>query len=967
MTGQQTSHILWIGARADAVSLSNLTAPDFVTIVIDPVEAALAYLSSGHPVDGMVLELEAAGGLEALATLQAQAADLPVVVLVSPTQTPLGLEAVRAGAQDYLIKGQTPPAEMIRAVGCALERHRRQTQVSPPPTLATTDDSPVATQLTDQDQRYPTIFGEVPVSLWKEDWSAVRALVNKLQPQGITDWATYHPEVIDITAPKAAKATLTTSENRFRQLFQDAAIGIAMTTPDGRFLEANAAYCQMLGYTEAELRQVDFATLTYPDDRPRNLELLHELLQGQRHSFVIEKRYFTKAGPVVWCRLSVSVQRHSDGTPISIIGVAEDITQQRQAEAALQRSQALLRVASHVSQLGAWWVDLPEMTMTWSDDMYHILEQPLDHVPHMAEANQYYAPADQAKIQAAFEACMQSGLNFDLQLQVVTARGRPIWARSIGEAVRDASGAIVRVQGAFQDITAQKAAEQQLRDSEERFRLVSKATNDAIWDWDILTDTTWRGEGYKTLFGYSDADLITANDWWRSRLHPDDRQRLLESMQTALASTAALWTDEYRFRCQDGRYAYVMDRGYIIRNDQGQAVRMIGGMLNLTEKKNLEAQLLQSQKMEAVGQLAGGIAHDFNNLLTIILGCSDMLLSALPGPDPLRAIATDIHTAGDRAANLTRHLLAFSRKQMLAPQVLNLNAVISDLEAMLRRLISADIRLISQLAPHLPAIEVDPSQLEQVILNLVVNARDAMPNGGDLTLATAQLDLGPDESLGQLNCKPGTYAALTISDTGHGMTAAVKARIFEPFFTTKPPGTGTGLGLATVFGIVKQSGGFIDVYSEPGLGTRFKLLFPAVGPRPQPSLTPALPVQQGSETILLVEDEAGVRQIAKLALERLGYQILTAANGQAALQVIARYPGSIDLVITDVVMPEMSGRELVEHLRRHHSPVKVMYISGYTDDVGIRLGVIEATDAFLQKPFTPSSLARKVREVLDQR
>jgi len=772
--------------------------------------------------------------------------------------------------------------------------------------------------------------------------------------------------VMDITEQKNAETALRQSEERFRQLFRDAATGIAVTTLDGRFLEANTAYCQMVGYSPAELQQLDFTTLTHRDDRPQNQVLTQALLKGQRDSFIIEKRYLAKSGAIIWCRLSVSLQRDAVGQPVSMIGVAEDITQQRQAEVALQRSQALLRVACDISGTGAWWVDLPEQTLTWSDKMYDILEWPQEQTPEVAAVIQCYVPGDREQLVAAFKACIHTGTSYDLSLRVTTAQGNLRWTRSIGEAVRDASGQIVRVQGAFQDISAQKTAEQELRSSEERFRLLSKATNDAIWDWDITTNTNWRGEGFTTFFGYQPDDMMLTHEWWQARIHPDDRPQVLASLRQALAHGASSWSGEYRFCCQDGSYANVFDRGYIMRHADGQPVRMIGGMMNITQQKNLEAQLQQSQKMEAVGQLAGGIAHDFNNLLTIILGCGEMLLTMVPKGDPLRAIANDIYTAGDRASDLTRQLLAFSRKQILSPQILDLNQVVSNLEKLLRRLISEDIQLRTQLATSLPQIEVDPGQLEQVILNLTLNARDAMPQGGELMIETAAMTIGPDESLGKLDCAPGHYVMLAISDSGHGMTTEIKDRIFEPFFTTKDPGQGTGLGLATVFGIVKQSNGLIDVYSEPGLGTCFKLLFPAVSVMATATAAETAPVQPGHETILLVEDEVGVRQIAKRALEQLGYQVLEAANGKAALDVMQAYAQPIHLVITDVVMPEMSGRQLVEQLDRQGESVQVLYMSGYTDDAIVRHGVSEEVNAFLQKPFTPSGLARKVREVLDK-
>lgn len=396
--------------------------------------------------------------------------------------------------------------------------------------------------------------------------------------------------------------------------------------------------------------------------------------------------------------------------------------------------------------------------------------------------------------------------------------------------------------------------------------------------------------------------------------------------------------------------------------------RMLTGIFeDLTDRKKLEEQLRQAQKMEAIGRLAGGVAHDFNNLLTVILGYSELLLTLSPATDPNRSIIADIHHAGERAATLTRQLLAFSRKQVLAPQLLDLNEVIGNTEKMLRRLIGEDIALTTVLAPRLRQVRIDPGQMEQVILNLAVNARDAMPRGGRLTVETRNIKIGSEGLPRHPDRKPGNYVRLAITDTGSGMTPEVQARLFEPFFTTKEPGHGTGLGLATVFGIVKQSEGHISVYSEVGVGTAFEILFPAVADaaRSEPSRSGLAPVRFGHETVLLVEDEEPVRKIARLALESHGYHVIEAHLGAEALNAVAEHPTPIQLLVTDVVMPEMSGRELAERLRKRHPGLKVLFVSGYTDDAVIRHGILDARDPFLQKPFSPLTLARKVRDVLD--
>jgi two-component system cell cycle sensor histidine kinase/response regulator CckA len=389
---------------------------------------------------------------------------------------------------------------------------------------------------------------------------------------------------------------------------------------------------------------------------------------------------------------------------------------------------------------------------------------------------------------------------------------------------------------------------------------------------------------------------------------------------------------------------------------------------DLTRQRKLENQLLQAQKMEAVGQLAGGVAHDFNNLLTVIMSYSSLLLTDDDTADSVKGDIQEISNAAERAASLTRQLLAFSRKQVLQMRAVNVNAIVTNVEKMLHRLIGEDISLTTRLDPDLALISADPGQLEQVLLNLAVNARDAMPGGGNLTITTDNAVLSDEHGERHLGASPGKYVMLAVADTGAGMTKEVQRRLFEPFYTTKGPGKGTGLGLATVHGIVKQSGGDVYVYSELGHGTTFKVYFPSLTKVPE---TLMIPVEHpavapcGSETLLLAEDDDVLRALGARVLGSLGYNVLVAGTGAEALRVVAEYDGVIDLIATDVVMPGMNGSQLVEKVLEARPAMRVLFMSGYTDDEVMRRGVINGQTAFLQKPFTPDLLAHKVREVLD--
>jgi PAS domain S-box-containing protein len=418
---------------------------------------------------------------------------------------------------------------------------------------------------------------------------------------------------------------------------------------------------------------------------------------------------------------------------------------------------------------------------------------------------------------------------------------------------------------------------------------------------------------------------------------------------------------------QDGRIILCEWFNTPLIDSDGRFTGMLCLAQDVTGRKLLESQLHQAQKMESIGHLAGGVAHDFNNLLTIIICACDTLQSNESLTEAGAMAISDIDEAAGRAALLTRQLLAFSRKQLLLPMVLNPNEVVSNIHKMLLRLITEDIDLSCRLFPSIWPVRLDPGQIEQVIVNLVVNARDAMPDGGRLTIETSNVQWTEKDCLPFADRKPGRYVKIVVSDTGLGITADVKSRMFDPFFTTKEAGRGTGLGLAVVHGIVQQSEGYIDVDSEPGVGTAMKLYFPAMRERlSQISGKDDRPPQKrGLETVLLVEDEDGVRGLVKANLEKQGYTVLDASNGQKAIETVDAFGGPLHLIITDVVMPVMGGRQLVDRLLARYPGLRVLYVTGYTDDAMLRKGINHDTHAFLQKPFSPSDLTRKVRLILD--
>jgi PAS domain S-box-containing protein len=518
------------------------------------------------------------------------------------------------------------------------------------------------------------------------------------------------------------------------------------------------------------------------------------------------------------------------------------------------------------------------------------------------------------------------------------------------------------------DITERKRTEEALQSSQHRLRHVIGCSPAVLFTLAIADDQilgiNWISDNLREMLGYLPGEAY-APEWWPANIHPDDIEGVFTQTRVVLFELDHS-THEFRFKHRNGKYRWTRGEIRLVRDAGGLLLDAVGSWSDITERKQIEEQYQQAQKMEAFGQLAGGVAHDFNNLLTIINGYCEHLLDGMSDTNPMRGPLEAIWDAGERAAGLTSQLLAFSRQTVLEPVILDPNTVVTETTKLLKRLIGEDIRLSASLDPRIGRILVDPGQLGQVLMNLAVNARDAMPTGGRLTIETRNIVLD-EASIEGREVRPGRYVMIAVSDTGSGMTAEVKSRVFEPFFTTKETGKGTGLGLATVCGNIKQSGGHVEVYSELGVGTTFKIYLPTIEDV-ETTLAPGLParIRGGTETVLLVEDQADVRQLALIALQMHGYTVIEAADGSDVFRQIDLSHPHLDILVTDVVMPGMSGRQVTESLRQQYPGIKVLYTSGYTDDAVVRHGILQADVAFLRKPYTPFSLVRKVREVLDQ-
>jgi len=516
-------------------------------------------------------------------------------------------------------------------------------------------------------------------------------------------------------------------------------------------------------------------------------------------------------------------------------------------------------------------------------------------------------------------------------------------------------------QAIFRDITGRKRMEAGLRESEERYRLLFERSLSGVYRSTAAGKMLECNRAFATMMGYASPAEAMMQPAWEFHATPLDREKYLARVRRE----GSLINYENRGRRKDGSLIWVIENVTLVRDEDGEET-LLGTMFDISERRRLEEQLLQSQKMEAVGRLAGGISHDFNNLLTAVTGYSELLLTELPEGDSRREFADEIRKAGQRAAGLTHQLLAFSRRQVLEPRVLDLNAVIANMEKMLRRVIGEDVELTTALESELWRTRADPGQIEQAILNLVVNARDAMPRGGRLTIETANVSIDVQFARNYESVQPGPHVMVAVSDTGVGMDQELQSRLFEPFFTTKERGKGTGLGLSTTYGIVKQSGGSIWVYSEPGVGTTFKIYLPrSEEPLDAAAPAPAPAPRAGSETVLLVEDEPEVRRLVEKLLRMQGYSVLACAGPAEAIAAAKSASGRLDLLLTDVILPGMNGRELARVLSDVQPGLKVLYMSGYTDAAITQQGILDPGTAFLSKPFNPDALARKVREALD--
>jgi PAS domain S-box-containing protein len=649
-----------------------------------------------------------------------------------------------------------------------------------------------------------------------------------------------------------------------------------------------------------------------------------------------------------------------------------DITDRKRMEETIRQSEERLRLTLKAANTVAWEIKTADGSLDEIGPVDRQFGGTGSAHANVADVVSSIHPTDRDRVLGALASAMRGEGELRVEFRVPQPDGGEKWLEGNGTLIRDAEGRPERLMGVGIDVSERKRAEISLREREQELAAAQRLAKIGSWQWNIRTDeASWSDETFR-IFGLPPSGLEKHRSSFVDTIHPDDRARVNQALTDALKGTAE-YDLQYRVQCPDGQEKVIDAQGEVLRDADGVPILMRGTVHDITERRQAEAererleeQLRQAQKLESIGRLAGGVAHDFNNLLTVINGYSDFLLEQMQEQDPLRSSLVEVRKAGERAADLTRQLLAFSRKQVVEPRPVNLNTLILDSREMLGRVVREDIEIVTELEPNPSEVMADPGRLHQVLLNLVVNARDAMPGGGRLTLRTSRLHLDPAAASLFPGAIPGFYAVLEVSDTGAGMSEEIQQRVFDPFFTTKGPGEGTGLGLSTVYGIVRQAGGWIKVESSPGMGATFRIGLPlAAQPVLQCQSAKPSPTQlEGSETVLVVEDQDEVRRLALSVLRKFGYQTLEARSGPDALSVAESYAGPIHLMLTDMVMPGMTGKRLAEHLRPVRPDMKVVYMSGYTADVITRHGILEPGIEFIEKPFSPGALAQKVRMVL---
>lgn len=990
-------------ARLIVEMLRDAGAGAFQLEHVDRLASALERLNRSA-VDVVLLDLGLPDnqGLRTFELTRQAVPDQPIVVISGLDDEAVALQAVRLGAQDYLVKGRIEGHVLARVIRYALERKRAERELAKTQSrfraLVENSWDAISVLAIDGTILYASpatqrVLGYSPdevvghnsleyVRLDSREFAAQQFAESVRRPrepvpahgyfahkdgswrllEGTFTNLVDEPSVGGIVNNYRDVTEQHRSEERIRWLtfaVDQGPASVIMTDASGNIEYVNQKFTENTGYATAEALGKRPSILksgtTSHDEYAR---LWDTIKAGKPYRGEIQNR--RKNGDLWWDDVQISPVRDETGAITHFLGVQTDITEQKKIGLALSETNDRFReLADNISEI-FFVFDAQFRETLYINDAYErisgrsarsLYDEPKSFIDLIA-------PEDQPRLLADIGRIQRGEHPPNAEFRLVRPDGTTRWVLVHAVPVRDERGKVYRISGVVLDVTDQRAMQLALEESVGRYRKLTEASFDAIA---VSQDGVYRevNRGFLDTFGFEHEDEVIGRrviDFNAPESAEEVRMHVSENIEG---------TYEFVGKRKDGKKIAleVTARAHAFNGKPGR----IAAMRDVTEKRSLEEQFRQAQKMEAVGRLAGGVAHDFNNLLTVITGNTELLLMEMMAGDPRADDLEQIRKASHAAGGLTRQLLAFSRQQVIEPRTVALGEVVERATKLLSSLIGEDIEVAMSLSDEPCLVHIDPGQLEQVIMNLALNARDAMPMGGKLTIETAVVNLDDGGAIAHWPVSPGRFALLAVSDTGVGMDAATREHIFEPFFTTKEQGKGTGLGLSTVYGIVKQNGGSIGVYSETGMGTTFKVYLPLVvdasAPEIHASDAPSAP--QGSETVMLVEDAADVRDVARRALKRHGYVVIECSSAIEALSLAMQAGRRIDLLVTDVVMPQMSGRVLAERFAELYPSAKVLFMSGYTDDAIVRHGVLSASMPYLQKPFTPHGLAAKVREVLD--
>ena len=956
-------------------------------------------------------------GLSALKLLQKGGLDIPFIIVSGSIGEETAVAAMKAGANDYLMKNKlarlVPAIEQeLRQVGvrrkfAESEKRYREVVENATEIIYTVDEkgnftysNPTGLKVTGYSPDELRGFNYMDLVVPEHRETVTKIYFNQLRQKiptthvefpffnkggGIT-WFSQNSTLVveedkivgfhiiarDITERKRAEEALRESEERYRTLVETSPDAITLLDLNLNIIMANRPALALYGYESPE-EVVGQSALNFipPEDRPRAVEDVRKMLETGSIG-TLEYTLLRKGSVPFSAELRASMIVNVEKKPLAYICISRDITDRKKAEETLKKSEERFKELYDDAPIGYFEYNtdgcITSVNRTELEMLGYSVEEMIGQPPWKFVVEEDIA---RQRILDVLAGIMPPARGLERTFRRKDGMTFPALIQD--RLFQDAEGKILGIRGTIQDITDRKRIEVSLRKSEQTYRTLVESSTDAILMLDTERNILACNQSFLDLFGYERGEAVGGSI---RVVHPSDESfRSFGKTVYSMIERSGFFKGEWEFKRKDNVIFSAETVTSAIKSAEGSTTGYIAILRDLTDRKQAEEervalvdQLRQSQKMEAIGRLAGGVAHDFNNLLTVIKGYCQLSLVEMKEGNPLREAFEVINTATEKAADLTRQLLAFSRRQIMEMRVLDLNSLLQDLDKMLRRIIGEDIELVAQLGEDLGRVKTDPGQIEQMVMNLAVNAKDAMPKGGKLIIETANVELDEAYAHAHVAVTPGRFVMIAVSDTGAGMAPEVRDRVFEPFFTTKEKGKGTGLGLSTVYGIVKQSSGNIWVYSEPGKGTTFRVYLPHVD-EPAEELKEKVvgeELPRGSETILIVEDDEEVRNLAARVLKAQGYIVLDGSYGDEALNVCRKHKGPIHLLVTDVVMPGMDGRALSERLSHLHPEMKVLYMSGYTEDAIIHHGVMGKGMNYIQKPFTVNGLTRKVREVLNQ-